>query len=239
MFGNKTFRDKYLEYIKYKIELVNIKLSNPGDMEAHSAYMTLLINYSLFRKLFGEEDSKVYKKIWSLQKMCPIIILYNNLAVNPGTFLVKKCPLKKATKCDPRDIPSFLVEELTTADQEFERKLDLNYVKLVQWVVKMNSDALLDVQTPKSNVAANTEFLKIRANLIVTGLDMATELKRNVKNLILMYQHCGQQPSKSRLHDIVRSIEMLKAIDVEFRSKRHIINQWIVLINRYTSEIID
>ena len=35
VFGNKTFRDKYNEYIKYKIELVNIKLSNPGDMEAH------------------------------------------------------------------------------------------------------------------------------------------------------------------------------------------------------------
>jgi hypothetical protein len=51
----------------------------------------------------------------------------------------------------------------------------------------MNSDALVDVQTPKSNVAANTEFLKIRANLIMTGLDMATEMKRNVKNLILMY----------------------------------------------------
>ena len=66
VFKNKTFRDKYLEYIKYKIELVTIKLSNPGDMTAHSSYMTLLINYSLFRKLFGEEDSKIYKKIWSL-----------------------------------------------------------------------------------------------------------------------------------------------------------------------------
>jgi len=28
--------------------------------------MTLLINYSLFRKLFGDEDSKIYKKIWGL-----------------------------------------------------------------------------------------------------------------------------------------------------------------------------
>jgi len=30
--------------------------------------------------------------------------------------LVKKCPLKKATKCDPKDIPSFLNEELAKAD---------------------------------------------------------------------------------------------------------------------------
>lgn len=84
VFGNKTFKEKYIEYIKYKIDLVNIKLNTTGDLQAHSSYMTLLINYALFRKLFGEEDSKIYKKIWALQKMCPIIILYNNLCVNPG-----------------------------------------------------------------------------------------------------------------------------------------------------------
>jgi len=68
---------------------------------------------------------------------------------------------------------------------------------------------------------------------------MATEIKRNTKQLILMYQTCGQEPSKVRLHDIIRSIEMLKAIEIEFRQKRYIINQWVTLINRYTSEIID
>lgn len=66
VFGNKTFKEKYIEYIKYKIDLVNIKLNTTGDLQAHSSYMTLLINYALFRKLFGEEDSKIYKKIWLL-----------------------------------------------------------------------------------------------------------------------------------------------------------------------------
>jgi hypothetical protein len=156
--------------------------------------------------------------------MSPIIILYNNLCVNPGVFLVKKCPLKKATKCDPKDINQFLESELEVKDEEFEKKLDLSYIKLVQWIVKMNSGALVDAKLPSKDQSANTEFLKIRANLIITGLDMATELKRNVKNLILMYQICSQQPSKTRLHDIVRCIEMLKAIDIEFKTKRYLIN---------------
>lgn len=52
VFKNKTFRDKYLEYIKYKIQVVTINLSNPGDMQAQQGYLTLLINYSLYRKLF-------------------------------------------------------------------------------------------------------------------------------------------------------------------------------------------
>lgn len=103
----------------------------------------------------------------------------------------------------------------------------------------MNSDSLIDPKLQSKDVASNTEFLKIRANIIITGLDMATELKRCVKTMILMYQVCGKQPSKARLHDIVRCIEMLKAIEIEFRSKRFLINQWVVLINRYTSEIID
>jgi hypothetical protein len=201
--------------------------------------MTLLINYSLFRKLFGEEDSKVYKKIWALQKFCPVIILYNNLCLNPGHFLYKKCPLKKPTKCDPRDLDTFLKDELKDKDGQFSKQLDLFYIRLVQWIVKMNSDQMMDVKIPDRDTMFNTEFLKSRANLIIAGLDLATELKRSVKTLILMYQICGKQPQKSRLHDIIRSIEMLKSIEVQFRIKRSIINQWVILINRFTAEIID
>ena len=68
---------------------------------------------------------------------------------------------------------------------------------------------------------------------------MATDIKRCMKTLILLYQTCAIQPKRDRLHDIVRCIEMLKAIEIEFRTKRYIINQWVILINRYTSEIID
>ena len=152
LFKNKTFKEKYREYLKVKIERVNVKLSDSNNIEAHKHYMTLLINYSLYRKLFADEDSKLYKKIWSLQKMSPIIILYNNLCVNPGTFLAKKCPLKKPTKTDPKDLKEFMKEELKAKDADFPRQVDLYYVKLVQWIVKMNSDDLLDKKTTNPDV---------------------------------------------------------------------------------------
>lgn len=40
--------------------------------------------------------------------MCPIIILYNNLSVNAGNFLVNICPLKKKATTDPKEIKTFL-----------------------------------------------------------------------------------------------------------------------------------
>ena len=37
---------------------------------------------------------------------------------------------------------------------------------------------------------------------------------------------------------IIKSIEMLKAIEVEFKTKKFLINKWVVLVNRFTCEHI-
>ena len=37
---------------------------------------------------------------------------------------------------------------------------------------------------------------------------------------------------------ILKSIEMLKAIEIEFKSKKFLINKWVVLLNRNTCEQI-
>ena len=85
--------------------------------------MYLLINYSVYRKLFGVEDSKIYQRIWSLQKMCPIIILYNSLSVQPGKFMAEVCPLKKAIKVDPPDIMVFIKQSLQASEAQFGQKI--------------------------------------------------------------------------------------------------------------------
>ena len=79
-------------------------MGTPGIVQAPSDYMTLLTNYSMYKKLFEIEDQKFYQRIWSLQKQCPLIILYNNLQVNPGNFLSTMCFPKKKTKVDPANI---------------------------------------------------------------------------------------------------------------------------------------
>ena len=39
-------------------------------------------------------------------------------------------------------------------------------------------------------------------------------------------------------HHVIRSIEMLKAIEVEFKTKKYLVNKWVVLVNRFTCEQI-
>ena len=65
-FKNKTFQEKFLEYLKWKTSRVEVQLGSPGVVEAPSDYMILLTNYSMYKKLFEIEDPKFYAKIWSL-----------------------------------------------------------------------------------------------------------------------------------------------------------------------------
>jgi len=104
---NKEFAAKYLEYLKARIAHVQYNLSNPGDLKSHLDYFYLLVHYSIYRKLFLNDDSKLYQAIWTLQKKCPVIVVYNNLTLNAGQFLVSICPLKRKVKCDPKDIEVF------------------------------------------------------------------------------------------------------------------------------------
>jgi len=77
----------------------------------------------------------------------------------------------------------------------------------VNWIVQMNSDALKD-----SVKGADKEFLRVRSNLIVSGIMLAVDIKRTVKTMVLMHTKSNVQIKKDRFREIVQSIEMLKAI---------------------------
>lgn len=94
----------------------------------------MLINYSVYRKLFNIEDSKIYGKIWSLQKICPILVVYNNLNVVPGNFLAQVCPLKKKTTVDPPDVGQFLRNQVMMKEQLFPTQVQLYHNRLVLWI---------------------------------------------------------------------------------------------------------
>lgn len=143
-----------------------MQLGTPGIVAAPSEYMTLLTNYSMYKKLFEIEDPKFYQKIWTLQRRCPLIILYNNLQVNPGNFLSTVCFPKKKTKVDPPNIVEFLQEALRDKDAGFPAQIQQYYMRLVQWITLMNSDSLKD----SDMMLRDKNFLRIRANQISAGI---------------------------------------------------------------------
>jgi hypothetical protein len=79
-------------------------------------------------------------------------------------------------------------------------------------------------------------FMKIRAQMIQAGIQLATEIKRTMKSFLLLVQENKSNLRKEMFPHIIKSIEMLKAIEVEYRTKKFLINKWVVLVNRFTCE---
>lgn len=57
-------------------------------------------------------------------------------------------------------------------------------MRLVQWITFMNSDSLKDSET----MVRDKNFLKVRANQIANGIQLATEIKRSLKVYLLLFQ---------------------------------------------------
>lgn len=66
----------------------------------------------------------------------------------------------------------------------------------------------------------------------MVGINLATQIKRTVKSLLMFHEALRAQLPSDRLKDILQAVEMLKAIEIEFKTKKYLINQWVVLINR-------
>lgn len=80
--------------------------------------------------------------------------------------------------------------ELKTRDTDFSKQVDLIYVKLVHWIVKMNSDVLLDESRKSTSLVqgmSTENRIQARTKLILRGLDLAVEIKQTMKTLFLLY----------------------------------------------------
>ena len=98
----------------------------------------------------------------------------------------------------------------------------------------MNSDQLKD----SDRMLQDKTFMKVRAQMIQTGIQLATEIKRNMKSFLLLVKANRSNLKKELFPHIIKSVEMLKAIEVEYRTKKFLVNKWVILVNRFTCEQI-
>lgn len=71
-------------------------------------------------------------------------------------------------------------------------------MRLVDWIVKLNSDLL-----KQGPVGAEAEFLERLANIIVVGINLAVQIKRTTKTMMLMHDETESSLNPERLKDIL------------------------------------
>ena len=69
---------------------------------------------------------------------------------------------------------------------------------MIDWIVKLNSDVLR--QGPKGD---ESEYLERLSNIIVVGLNLAVQIKRATKTLLILHDIVGASLNAEKLRDIL------------------------------------
>lgn len=231
---NKEFYEKYNEYLKHKVKVIEEELHLKEN--SHKPMLSLLTNYALMRALFTKkEDSSLYKKIWSLQKICPLIVVYNNLTLNIGNFLTVVCPLKKKPSLDPKSVSTFLGDTLHKFDANFIAFVNKTFMKVVTWIIEVNG-RLFTVLEEGDRME---EVVEKRARIIIRGINMAYEIKRTVKQLLFLHQAFGKNLDQEILNGILQCIEMMKSMEETVQKKSIRLNNYTFIMEKvFVNKII-
>ena len=212
---NKELYEMYNEYLNDKVKTISEDLN--FNENSHRPLLSLLTNYALMRALFTKkEESSLYKKIWSIQKICPLIVVYNNLTLNIGNFLSVVCPLKKKPTLDPKSVSTFLQDTLTKYDNNFTAFVNQSFMKVVTWIFEVNG-RLFSILEEGDRLE---EVVEQRAMIILKGINMAYEIKKTVKQLILLHQAFAKNLDADILNGILQCVEMLKSMEEIIDKKR-------------------
>lgn len=69
---------------------------------------------------------------------------------------------------------------------------------MIDWIVKLNSDVLR--QGPKGD---ESEYLERLSNIIVVGINLAVQIKRATKTLLILHDIVGASLNAEKLRDIL------------------------------------
>jgi len=84
-------------------------LDTPAEVHERKELFYFLCTYAFFRAIFPEEeDKKIYKNIWILQRKVPVLEGHTHIYCYVYRFLSEVCPLRKSTSLDPKEPDVFL-----------------------------------------------------------------------------------------------------------------------------------
>ena len=213
-----------------ELQLIGTNVNNQSSV-IDKPLLGLLTNYALTRVLWPKkEDSSLFKKIWTLQKYCPMISVYGNLLLNPGNFMNAVCPLRKSVKCDPRDIKDFLADTMVNYDNQFSGFVQSKFMEVTTWIVKMNGRLFTSLDDSEKNLGT---LIKKRQNIIINGIKLCQSIKRKVKQIVLMHNAFKQDLNKDLVNGVIHCIEMMKSMEEAYINKSHTLNNFTFIIEKY------
>ena len=105
----------------------------------------LIGNFALYTCLFNRDQSSIFKKMWSIQKKVPFLIIYEHITLKVDDFMQKYCAVKTHSSLDPKDMRIYRIDYIKKMDFNFTNNIASMYLQISDWMAKINSSYFLDI----------------------------------------------------------------------------------------------
>lgn len=223
--------DLFSQHVSTSIAAFEAGLQQPAETFHRHKLVELYLVYSLFRRLFRQSskpDSKMFKKLWELQKKVPFVPLYGRAVWAPPEFLNAYAAFPDVGSLSPPNKPEELhkyrVEFLKDMDAKLPKKAHELYMQVLVWMVRFESE-LMDVKSKQMNTAG--AVVAARGKLALNGLLLAQTMQTWLSLNVLAHIHLQVSFRKDNLRPLCAFAEMLKCIQATFHRRSGMLAEYL------------
>lgn len=234
--GNRVFAAEFATVIKdlFKRNTGNLNTEGVETYTRHQM-VELYCLFALSRGLFRETklDKAMYKKMWSVQKMIPIVPLYGRAVWTPDDFLTKYVQAQvQGLNPPPQAIEKHRGDFLESLDSDFVKQTEDLYINMCMWMVRIESEL---VPGKKNNMKT---VLNARSKLILNGILIANQLRNLVTTMIHIHLLLEKPFKAQNVRSMALCAEMLKAIEQTYLRRMSMIAENISAMIGQTSQTL-
>jgi WASH complex subunit 7 len=206
-------RDVFDKYFNAKLKDINDNMGSKYDIDEEKKLLELMCTYSLFRKLYPEEEFKgFWKELWFMQKKIPVLEAHSFVFVYVCIFLSKVCPLdKRPGSLDPKNEKQFILQYVEALEPVISIEIVSQYTRFCVWLSRMESVAtsnavLKNVDKRKTGLTAVQETVDSRIALVCEGFNIIMRLYKLLYLCFMIHINEEKPISKNLLGKLVLAI---------------------------------
>lgn len=193
--------------------------------------------YALYRRLLPPNqppDAKLHKAVWGIQKTLPSVILATNVMWNIGDFITRHAHFDMKKLPEPTNPEAHRRAFLQQFDAQLSQRTAAALAQCKAWLVIAESR----IQKFLAHESNPPQVLETYGNILLKGLALAKRVNYLARSALVMHTEMQVPMTKANINDIVRLLEMLKAMENTLRRKDQAVSEFLVQVTRgYAQQI--
>jgi WASH complex subunit 7 len=215
--ANQIFTTELLFCLKNSLENALNIIGTGAELFERNDVMNSMALFALYRLLLPANippDPKLYKQLWSVQKLVPTVVICDKVVWNVGEFLQTHAPFD-LKKPDPANPAAYRRTYIQQFDQTFSQRTSMLVSQCSAWMVLAESR----IQPSFRHEDNVDQVLDVRSSILLKGLSLANRARYLAQSCLVMHTAMTVPMSRSSLLDIALLIENLKSIETTLSRK--------------------